>query len=250
MSDRKQRTILVVNDDGIDAEGIRRLTAMAKELGEVWVAAPAKQCSAMSQRITVRGDIIVKKVAFPVAGVQAYSVDGTPADCVKVAMMHLLLEKPDVVFSGINCGYNVGYDIAYSGTVGAAMEALMQGIPAIAFSNEANGIYEVADHYLLPVAKELLEREISREEIWNVNFPGCPLADCQGIRETDVISQSQFYLDHYDREDCDDGSFRLSARGIPVTETMEKDSDMRALLDHYICIGKIRSNVVAERRKP
>ena len=106
--------ILVVNDDGIKAEGIRRLAACAKKFGEVWVVAPARQCSAMSQRITVRENLEVRKADFPVMGVKAYSVDGTPADCVKVALNHLLPEKPDTVFSGINEGYNEGYDILYS----------------------------------------------------------------------------------------------------------------------------------------
>ena len=89
--------ILVVNDDGIKAEGIRRLAACAKKFGEVWVVAPARQCSAMSQRITVRENLEVRKADFPVMGVKAYSVDGTPADCVKVALNHLLPEKPDIV---------------------------------------------------------------------------------------------------------------------------------------------------------
>ena len=126
--------ILVVNDDGIKAPGIKRLVQMAAGLGEVWVVAPAAQCSAMSHRITVRGDLEVKPYDFPVTGVTAYSVGGTPADCVKVALGCLMTEKPDIVFSGINAGYNVGRDILYSGTIGAAMEALCWGVPAIAFS--------------------------------------------------------------------------------------------------------------------
>lgn len=91
--------------------------------------------------------------------------------------MQLLPERPDVVFSGINFGYNIGYDIAYSGTIGAAMEAIMHGIPAIAFSNESNGVYEVAEKYLLSVTKDLLKREKAANEIWNVNFPGCSIAE-------------------------------------------------------------------------
>lgn len=107
--------ILVVNDDGIKAPGIKRLVQMAAGLGEVWVVAPAAQCSAMSHRITVRGDLEVKPYDFPATGVTAYSVGGTPADCVKVALGYLMTEKPDIVFSGINAGYNVGRDILYSG---------------------------------------------------------------------------------------------------------------------------------------
>lgn len=236
--------ILVTNDDGIRADGIARLARMAKELGEVWVVAPKEQCSAMSQRITVHADLIVRAETFPVSGVRAYSVDGTPADCVKVALMYLLPEKPDVVFSGINFGYNIGFDIAYSGTVGAAMEAIMQGVPAIAFSNESNGNYEVAEAHMLAVTKDLLGRKIAANELWNINFPGCGLAKYRGILEVEQVAQSQFYLDHYDREDYADGSFRLSAAGIPVTEGA-KDTDMQAVLDGYISVGKIKSTILS-----
>ena len=235
--------ILVTNDDGISAEGIVRLARMAKELGEVWVVAPKEQCSAMSQRITVHGDLTVRQEKFLEEGVPAYSVSGTPADCVKVALRYLLPEKPDVVFSGINCGYNIGFDIAYSGTVGAAIEAIMQGVPAIAFSNEANGNYEVAEAHMLAVTTDLLSRQIAANEIWNVNFPGCGLANCKGILETKKIAQSQFYLDNYSKMDYKDGSFGLSPMGIPVTEGAE-GTDMHAVLNGYISVGKIRSHVV------
>lgn len=235
--------ILVVNDDGIRAEGIVRLARLAKEFGEVWVVAPKEQCSAMSQRITVHADLMVRPEEFPVGGVSAYSVEGTPADCVKVALMYLLPEKPDLVFSGINFGYNIGLDIAYSGTVGAAMEAIMQGVPAIAFSNESNGNYEVVEAHMLALTKDLLTREIAANEIWNVNFPGCGLTKYRGIMEVKQAAQSQFYLDHYDKEVYEDGSFRLSAAGLPVTEGAE-GTDMRAVLDGYISIGKVRSHVL------
>ena len=154
--------ILVVNDDGIKAPGIHRLAKMAAGLGEVWVVAPDAQCSAMSQRITVRGDLEVKPYDFPVVGVTAYSVGGTPADCVKVALGCLMEEKPDVVFSGINAGYNVGRDILYSGTIGAAMEALCGGVPAIAFSVAEEDECEVLDAYLESVAKELIAKKLPK----------------------------------------------------------------------------------------
>ena len=124
--------ILIVNDDGIRSPGLISLAKMAVQLGEVWVVAPDNQCSAMSQRISVFGSIHVREVLdFPVEHVQAWSISGSPADCVKVALSYVMKEKPDVVFSGINNGYNVGVDILYSGTVGAAVEALVNGIPAI-----------------------------------------------------------------------------------------------------------------------
>ena len=159
--------ILVVNDDGINAPGIKKLASAAKNLGKVWIVAPDKQCSAMSHRITILSELVVKKVDFPLEEVTAYSVSGTPADCIKVAMQHILPEVPDLVLSGINNGYNAGVDLLYSGTVGAAMEALTKKIPAIAVSCEKESDYEVVDHYLLPILKDLLEQKIGKNEIWN-----------------------------------------------------------------------------------
>ncbi len=145
----KRLKILISNDDGIDSEGIWRLARLASELGDVWVCAPASQCSAMSQRLTIFNELIIKEYAPPVPVRGAYSISGTPADCVKLAVSHLLPEKPDYVFSGINCGYNAGFDIAYSGTIGAAMEGVMNGIPAIAFSAQHDGSFDVAEAHLL-----------------------------------------------------------------------------------------------------
>lgn len=236
--------ILVVNDDGIEAEGIARLAKGALSFGEVWVVAPKSQCSAMSSRITVRGEIAVCKEPFRVEGVTAYSVAGTPADCVKVALTQLMPEKPDIVFSGINEGYNAGIDIQYSGTVGAAMEALLNGIPAIAFSREANEIWDVAEEYLIPIARELMEEQLPANEIWNVNFPGCALSELRGIRREVVPAQTQFYLDHYTRTEKEGESFVLTAAGIPVTEQMPDGTDIRAVQERYIAIGKLRNMVL------
>lgn len=238
-----KRKILLVNDDGIRADGLAFLARLASRLGEVTVAAPDSQCSAMSHRITVHGELTVKKVSFPVPEVTAYSVSGTPADCVKVALHYLLSEKPDIVFSGINRGYNAGVDILYSGTVGAAMEALVNGIPAIAFSNQANDVWDVAEEYLLPITEKLLGMPIARNRIWNVNFPGCGPEKIRGILWDRVPSQEEYYQDHYVRKELPDGSFLLTEDGIPAL-TAPEGTDMRALLDGYISVGQVRNMVL------
>ena len=143
--------ILVVNDDSIHAPGLALLAEKAMALGEVWVVAPAHQCSAMSQRLSIHAALRVEKVDFPVPVRGAYQVDGTPVDCVKTALQYILPERPDFVFSGINAGYNVGFDIAYSGTLGAAFEAVMNGIRAIAFSSTMGKPLDVAREYLEPL---------------------------------------------------------------------------------------------------
>jgi len=235
--------ILITNDDGITAEGIRRLAAMAAEFGEVWVAAPASQCSAMSHSLTVRGYIEIKRTPFPVEGVTAYSVGGTPADCVKAAVHEIMPVKPDIVFSGINFGYNAGADILYSGTVGACMEALLQGVPAIAYSNEPNGNYGALEANISAITKKLLADMPQKNEIWNVNFPGCMAEECRGIRWNCVPSKTAFYTDHYRRTDLEENHFLLETDGIPAIEA-EKGTDIEALIENYISIGKIKNAIL------
>ena len=176
---KEKLKILIANDDGIRSEGIAKLARAAASFGTVWVAAPEHQCSGMSVRLTIseKSQMAVYRYDFPVPVEAAWSVDGTPADCVKVALNALLPFRPDIVLSGINDGLNAGLDVAYSGTIGAATEAAMHGVPAIAFSMRDGKSFDVTDHYLCSVLGELLEKPLGRGEIWNVNFPTCPLCD-------------------------------------------------------------------------
>lgn len=231
--------ILIVNDDGIEAEGIIRLAKAAKSFGEVWVIAPGEQCSAMSHRITIRGSLLVKKEAFPVEGVTAYRVGGTPADCVKAALGVLLPWTPDLVLSGINDGYNVGNDIMYSGTVAGAMQAVLNKIPAIAFSNRSGGSYEVAEAKIHEVIENLLKREISTEEIWNVNFPGCELEAYKGIWDGCFIEKLEFVSNIYKLTKHDNGDIELVLDGRR-NEGAVSGSDMYAVTHGYTAIGKVR----------
>jgi 5'-nucleotidase len=240
--------ILVVNDDGIGAEGISCLAKLAATLGEVYVVAPKKQCSAMSHRLTVFGEIDVEPVSFGIEGVKAFSVDGTPADCVKIALSYLMPQKPDFVFSGINYGYNAGFDILSSGTVGAAMEALANGIPAFAFSMEMNRNYEVVNQWLLPITKELMQTPLPANEIWNINFPGCALSELKGIWRGCVPAQHQLYQDCYFKKEKENGAFVLTPSGVAVLEAKE-GTDAGAVLNKYIAIGTIRNDVLAEKKE-
>ena len=236
--------ILVVNDDSIHAPGIALLAKAAMELGEVTVVAPASQCSAMSQRITIRGDMRVDKVQdFPVPVKVAYKVDGTPADCVKIAMQYLLEEKPDYVFSGINDGYNAGFDIAYSGTLGAAFEAVMNGVPAMAFSNAMHSPLDIAETYLVDIIRELTEAGQGRGEVWNVNFPAVAPDQLKGILRDRTVAPIQFYSENYRETRLPDGAVALTGQGSPLTEQDETPAgtDVEAVLKGYISIGKIKS---------
>lgn len=237
--------ILIVNDDGISADGIARLAKAAKEFGKVTVVAPKEQCSAMSARITLGPELEVRKEAFPVDGVDAYSVSGTPVDCVKVAVEWLLKERPDVIFSGINNGANVGVETSYSGTVAAAMEGILKGIPAMAFSIDYPVNNEVCDAYLPGIIRDLLERPISKGDIWNVNFPNCPIAELKGIKEDRTLSKLELYPDSFIEhplKENDDCIGRIVLYADRLTEA-EEGSDIEAILNGYISIGKI-TNVI------
>lgn len=235
------RKILITNDDGIDADGIIRLARCAKEFGDVWVVAPDSQRSAMSHSITLRHPIEAWEVDFPVAGVKAYACTGTPADCVRIGVRNIVPGKPDHVFSGINYGYNMASDIQYSATAGAAFEAAFQKVHTIAFSENFDPNHSVADKYLREIMAELLDKPLGNNQIWNVNFPGCNAAECKGILRDRTVSVSDFYDDHYDETMLENGRTSYMVVGVRRYEA-EEGSDLRAILDNYVSIGKV-SNI-------
>ncbi|MBP5159234.1 MAG: 5'/3'-nucleotidase SurE [Lachnospiraceae bacterium] len=236
--------ILVTNDDGYNAAGLKLLVKSALKFGEVTVVAPQTQCSAMSHRLTIYDELVVKKQDIGIEGVTTFSVSGTPADCVRVAMTKICDARPDIVFSGINNGYNAGYDIVYSGTVGAAMEALMYAhIPAIAYSVERDDRLETVEEYIDGITKDLLEREIARNEIWNVNFPGLARGECKGILYDRVPEQAEFHQDFYVMRMLSGGDIGMKLDGEAKCRTTP-GTDYDAVLNGYISIGKVRHQVM------
>jgi 5'-nucleotidase len=190
---------LVSNDDGIHAPGLTILADMLRTLGDVMVVAPHSERSGQSQAITLTSPLRLHEHADNV-----FSVDGTPADCVMLALQHLVPKKPDWVVSGINRGGNLGTDILYSGTVGAAMEGTISGCKALAVSLE--GVeksphrYEVAAH----VVKKLLHHEklinLQPDELLNLNVPNIPLSEVRGIR-TATVGKRQYEGKMWERQD-------------------------------------------------
>ena len=234
--------ILIVNDDSISAPGIACLARAAGKLGDVWIAAPAEQCSALSQKLTLR-ELISQEEApdFPAPVRGAWRIGGTPVDCVKVALANLLPEKPDVVLSGINNGFNVGQDIAYSGTLGAAFEAERHGIPAIAFSTAADRYLNAMEPYLLPLLEELTRKPADLRSVWNVNFPavkeGKPL---RGILWDRLVAPVSMYQELYVPVPNEDGKTWLECRGYPTPDDMiPAGTDAAAVRAGYISIGQV-----------
>ena len=234
--------ILIVNDDSISAPGIGVLARAAAELGEVWVAAPARQCSAMSQKLTLQELLSLEEVPdFPAPVQRAWRIGGTPVDCVKVALSMLMEEKPDVVLSGINTGYNAGQDIAYSGTLGAAFEAERQGIPAIALSAAADKYLEAMEPHLLPLLRELTAQKPGPGAVWNVNFPAVrenrPL---RGILRDRRVCPVSMYREEYVPIRQEDGKMMLECRGTPTPdELIPAGTDAAAVRAGYISIGQV-----------
>jgi len=182
--------ILVTNDDGIFAPGILALAEALAELGEVTVVAPDRERSAVGHALTLHAPLRATQVAP-----NRFAVDGTPTDCVNLGIHGLLAERPDLVVSGINRGGNLGDDITYSGTVAAALEATLMGIPAFAVSlvTEGEGThYRAAAAIAVRLARAIASRGLPRDTFLNVNVPDLPpevlqppLITTQGKREYD-----------------------------------------------------------------
>ncbi|WP_343564839.1 5'/3'-nucleotidase SurE [Kiloniella sp. b19] len=183
--------ILISNDDGIHSGGIALLEELARQItDDVWVVAPDVEQSAASHALTLR-----KPLRFKSHGNQRYSVDGTPTDSVLMGVKHLLRDrKPDLILSGINHGMNLGEDVIYSGTVAAAMEGAILGIPSIAFSlrmRESDEAYfwDTPRAYLVDVVRKLWQGVLSPDcatkpesLLYNVNFPSVPASEVAGIK--------------------------------------------------------------------
>lgn len=175
--------ILLTNDDGIYAPG---LLALARRFGQdhrVTVVAPDRERSAVGHGITLHQPLRASRVSLP-AGCEGFAVDGTPADCIKLAVVELMAEKPDVVLSGINPGPNVGVNINYSGTVAAAKEAALYGLNAVAVSMASREIdfFDGAAVFLASLVGQVFRRGLPFGTFLNVNLPGVPIEQVAGIR--------------------------------------------------------------------
>ncbi len=232
--------IMITNDDGIDAAGLVKLAEAAKKYGQVTVVAPSKQQSGTSHSINLHYPFGAREVDFPVKGVKAFSADGSPADCVRLGILSLVDSRPDIVLSGVNFGYNSGTDCQYSGTIGAAMEAIFQGIPAIAFSEGFDESHSMVDAYLEQIMGIVMDMEHREHSIINVNFPQIKPDELKGILMDRTVSRGFLFKDHYNVEIMPDGTKTYMVEGV-LTDNAEEGSDLRALLDGYISIGYVRN---------
>ncbi len=184
----KKPLILVTNDDGITAPGLRALVSFVKEIGEVVVVAPDSPQSGMGHAITIDNLLYSKKMTLDLDQDEStveYSCSGTPADCVKLGLQELLDRKPDLCVSGINHGSNSSINVIYSGTMSAAIEAGIEGIPAIGFSlcdYKWEADFSPAKNFIQQIIREALENGIPTGVVLNVNIPKLEAKKIKGIK--------------------------------------------------------------------
>lgn len=175
--------ILVTNDDGVSSAGLRALADAMRKLGTVCIVAPEREQGAVGHSITLHKPLRLSRIARDV-----YAVNGTPSDCIVLAVTQLFRKPPDLVVSGINRGVNLGDDVTYSGTVSAALEGTLLGVPSLAISQEGtrNFQFKAAAYYARQIARTVLERGLPEETFLNVNIPDRLRASIPGVRLTSL----------------------------------------------------------------
>lgn len=231
--------LLLVNDDGIHAEGIYKLAKELEKNHELLIVAPDDEKSAQSQAITIRKSLIVKEVELKGLKSKAYSVSGTPADCVRVAMDKLIDEPIDMVLSGINMGVNLGMDVLYSGTVSAAIEANIHKLPSMALSAEFKHgkiNYDIAARYGSYILEKSKDQFVKNNIVLSINTPLLEEDEIKGIK---VCKIGGIVYDYYRMENSEvKGEATLTLEGRRK-DGSEKDTDRYYLGEGYITITPI-----------
>lgn len=238
--------ILVTNDDSIVAPGIRALIDVMKTIGEVVVVAPNKPQSAMGHAITINDTLHLDKVSLDKDLDLEYSCSGTPVDCVKMAVHEILKRKPDLCVSGINHGSNSSINVIYSGTMSAAMEAGIEGIPAIGFSLldykwDAN--FEPAKPFIKKITEKVLSDGLPKDVILNVNIPNLEAEQIKGIK---IARQAKAqWIEEFDKRTNPMGKDYYWLSGEFVNQDQGEDTDEWALANGYISVVPVQFDLTA-----
>lgn len=245
--------ILISNDDGITAPGLAALVAAVRDLGDITVAAPSSPQSAMAHSITLHEPLHVEPVPLAApANCTGLAISGRPADCVRLAIRNLMDAPPDLVLSGINAGANVGVNIFYSGTVAAAAEGAMCGVPAIAFSQALPGMdatnidWMTTGSYCRIVLEKLLAKTLAGRQLINVNVPVFGERPPRGIR---VVEQSDAdVIDTYQPEALPKGLTRYRLSSDFDFHEAHPDSDVAALAEGYLTVTPLHVDITCHER--
>ena len=235
--------ILCTNDDGYLSPGIRVLAEAAHEIGSVDIVAPDREQSASSNALTLHRPLRLRKTHDG-----STIVDGTPTDCVLLAVGDLLDTRPDLCVSGINTGPNMGEDVLYSGTVAAAMEATLLGIPAVAFSHVGRGLEEVEgwQPVVTSLLRQFLAKGIPPRELLNVNLPAIPPDELRGVRVTNLGRRR--YSDSITRAPDPSGREYYWIGGGVSHWDGGPDSDFRAIRDGCVSVTPVHLDLTSYRR--
>lgn len=227
--------ILVTNDDGVASAGLTALAEALGRLGDVWVVAPDRERTAVGHAVTLHKPLRVHRQAK-----RAFSVNGTPVDCVNLALQNILPGPPQLLVSGINKGVNLGDDVLYSGTVSAAVEGTILGIPSIAVSQEGRDTFRfsVGAHHAMRIARLVLEQGLPEETLLNVNIPDRPLARTRHVRVT-CLSRRRFDDPIIEKVDPHGRTYYWIA-GTRVSWSRNKDSDHEAIAEGAVSLTPIR----------
>jgi 5'-nucleotidase len=238
----EERNILVTNDDGVGADGVWHLARAMSDFGRVMVVAPATEQSGAGTMVTQRRDLQIEEVDSPVRGVKAYSVDGTPADCVLAGLKHLKEGWISVVASGINHGTNLGTDFFFSGTCGAAMIGGFRGLMSFAISlgrdnDDADQLHWDTGSAVALTLGEAMQEGVFPEDVFlNVNIPGVSPASLAGIRITEMAPGTSTRL--VETRDQDTGA--ITRRAERYTGHAVPGSDIDAVMNNYVSITPVR----------
>lgn len=242
---KKEYLILVTNDDSVNAKGIHSLVEVAKQFGQVVVVAPDKPQSGMGHAITIHDPLRLKK-SILFGEVEAYECSGTPVDCVKLAIYEVLHRKPDLILSGVNHGENSSTNVLYSGTMSAAIEGAMEGIPSIGFSladysSEAD--FEATKYYAAQIIKNVLQNKMPEGVCLNVNVPKLSLAEIKGIK---VCSQAHaFWADRFEKRIDQFGQPYYWLTGEFSDVDKRENTDLHVLKQGYVSVVPTQYDLTA-----
>ncbi len=228
--------ILVSNDDGINSRGLKSLSDILRELGDVYTVAPDRDQSAAGHSLNLTRPLRIEQFSE-----KRFSVDGTPTDCVNLAVNGILNDKkPDLVVSGINMAANMGDDITYSGTVSAAMEATLMKIPAIAVSLAAKKdfLFESAAYYAKVASEFVLKTGLPENTLLNVNVPNLPLEEIKGIKVT--CQGKRIYQAPIEEKTDPRGKKYYWIGGNELDHVRVDNSDIDCVLDGYVSVTPIK----------
>lgn len=238
------KKILITNDDGIAAPGIKALTEVMHELGEIFIIAPDSAQSGMGHAITINSTLELKHIPGFLGTENAYSCTGTPVDCVKMGIHELMKTRPNLCVSGVNHGSNSSINVIYSGTMSAAVEGGIEGIPSIGFSLcdyswDAN--FENIKPYIKKIASEVLEKGLPEGVILNVNFP-----KTDNIKGIKICRQAKAaWEEEFDKRTNPMGKEYYWLTGKFVNHDNGEDTDEWALANDYISIVPVHFDLTA-----